>query len=180
MPLRKCRMVAMKKILLVKILGSIALATSLLGIFVAVGGNLNLFNQNRTPIKPLASEKKNNSDNSNQPKYSFYDELKQRKTELEQTQQATEEGGQASKQVSSDNNEDSRLYLIQVGAFRDKSDAETVENKLKKLGYKTQIRKPNSMFLVQTGPYKGKNLAKSTEQKLTKQKFPTLIKLYNQ
>lgn len=164
-----------KKIFLVKILGSIALAMTLLGIFVAIGGNLNLFNQHRTPIKPMQSTEQSSS--GNKPKYSFYDELKQRKTALEEKQEeAVAENNGETKQEDSDDN---RLYLVQVGAFRDKGDAETVVAKLKKLGYQSKIVKPNNMHLVQTGPFKGKLLANSMEEKLKKDNFPTLIKRYN-
>ncbi len=169
----------MKKILLIKVLGSVALITSLLGIFIAISGNLNLFGQQRTPIKPLIkTEKDGGGNNGNKPKYSFYNELKQRKTELDSNANANSQPAAQNNQRTPAN--DSRLYVVQVGAYSQKSDAEKTASKVSKLGYKSRVVKPRGMDLVQAGPFKGRALADSQEKKLKAASFPTLIKVYNQ
>lgn len=157
-----------KRYPLVKFSGSIALLLTVAGVLLAVGGQLDfLGNERKQTVKAapvtatIPDEKK--------PKYSFYEQLKKRATEVDQS-------APISSQTTTDNSGDERNYVVQVGAYARQSDANKVKKKLENLGYPARVVKPNSRFLVQAGPIKGRKKAQSIEKRLRNQQMDTLIK----
>ncbi len=156
-----------------KFTGSIALVLSTIGILLATGGQLNFLGNTRP--ESAATLPKSQTE-INKPKYSFYDELKKRKIEVDNMKNKA--GAQNTAAPSSDKKSDSSnfSYVVQVGAFSKKADANVIKNKLEKLGYGARIVKGGRKLLVQTTPIKGKEKAFAIEKKLKKQNFPTLVK----
>lgn len=157
-----------------KFIGSIALVLSTLGVLLAVGGQLNFLGNARPDAtlvkKPTVVEK------GKGPKYSFYDELKKRKVEVDQQSIATIREDDSDKVAINADDNDTDRYIVQIGAFISESDAKRTQVKAENLGYPIRIIKRGRHYLVQIGPFNGKKLAYTTEKKLKKQKFPTLVK----
>src|SRR5690606_39083053 len=61
------------------------------------------------------------------------------------------------------------LYRVQVGAFKNKSNADALKAKLEKDGYSTYMVQADGLYKVQTGAFKNKsnaeNLAKELKSK---------------
>lgn len=60
------------------------------------------------------------------------------------------------------------LYKVQVGAYKEKANAEKVASKLKKAGFNTAIIKENGYFKVQCGAFANKENADKLVSKLAK------------
>ncbi len=166
----------MNKILKIKLIGSLVLGVTLFGILLAVGGQLNFLGQERN--KDIEFDEKNYKTDNNKPKYTFYDELKQRKLEVQS--EVSEKFYANSEAVKKKNKEnENKKYVIQVGAFKSDVDAYKVKKQVEKLGYEARVINSGSRFLTQAGPLKGRKKAKQIELRLKKQKFPTLLKLVN-
>lgn len=160
-----------KKYTVIKFGGSIALALTVVGVLLSAGGQLDFLGSDEPQIVPPVITHKEKKKDEETPKYSFYDELKKRKTELDNKYKSSS----VKNVVGSDNNK----YVVQVGAFRIKADAEKVKGEIASLGYPVLLAKSTSnKFLVQAGPFKGRNHAVQVEKKLIRQKFDTLIKLH--
>lgn len=67
------------------------------------------------------------------------------------------------------------LYKVQVGAYKEKANAEKVASKLKKAGFNTAIIKENGYFKVQCGAFANKENADKLINKLTKVGYGTPI-----
>ena len=67
------------------------------------------------------------------------------------------------------------LYKVQVGAYKEKANAEKVASKLKKAGFNTAIIKENGYFKVQCGAFANKENADKLINKLTKIGYGTPI-----
>lgn len=158
----------------VKFLGSVVLLLSVAGVLLAVGGQLNFIGQERpqtakTAVQPASSG------SGKQPKYSFYEDLKNRKTELDKTEK---QHSIAQKSLTENTSQDSgtTLYWVQIGAFSKEKDASKIKNQAEMLGFAARVAKGGSKYLAQAGPFSGKKAASIAQKQLRKAKFPTLIK----
>ncbi len=150
-----------------KFVGSLALVLSTAGVLLAVGGQLNFLGNKRPQV---AATKMSAPKSTKQPKYSFYDELKRRKTEIENGKVRTVTETEATPSTKN------YRYVVQVGAFANARDAGKVKKQVEDLGYPARVVKGGSKYLAQAGPFKGKKKAVAIEKNLQGKKFPTLIK----
>ncbi len=149
------------------------------GILFAVVGQMNFLGNERKPIEsvkqavqpagfveaPIIKETK-------KPKYSFYNELKKRKTELGI-------GGQGASQAfrhTASTSAGGHSYVVQVGAFNKPGDARRMRQKVESLGYSVRIIPIRNKYLTQAGPFQGLRNAKTAERRLRGQRLDTLIK----
>lgn len=157
----------------VKFFAAIALVLTVAGILLAIGGQLDfLGNERRQVTQSVAVAPATKK--TNKPKYSFYDELKKRKTELEQSGKVVTSTHHV---ASSRPTNDKRQYVVQVGAFSKKNDANRMKTTIEKLGYPGRVVKSSSnKYLTQAGPFAGKVKAQSVEKRLRLQRMDTLLK----
>lgn len=156
--------------ILMKFSGSVALLLTIVGILLAVGGQLDFLGTERAePAKPTTAL----VNNENKPKYSFYNELKQRKAELDTRRSSQKIVPTASQPTAAEEN---YRYVVQVGAFTYQKDADTVKRRVENLGYPARVVKGGRKLLVQAGPFIGKQNANDAEKRFRGQKMDTLIK----
>lgn len=153
-----------------KFVGSAVLLLSTLGVLMAVLGQLNFIGNARP--EPVALKKQDKT-NKNKPKYSFYDELKKRKTEVDNHKPRAKEQTTRNNQTKNTN---TYRYVVQVGAFSKEADANRTKQKLLDLGYPARVVKGRRKYLAQVGPLDGKSKAYQTEKQLKSKKYPTLVK----
>lgn len=173
----------------VKFSGSLSLLFTIVGVLFAIVGQLNFLGNERQSIEvvkksvqpagfveaPIIKESK-------KPKYSFYDELKKRKTELGIGDKGVSRAFRHTASTSEgDSNEDNTNeggtgYVVQVGAFKKSSDAQKIKKKVESLGYSVRIVPLRDKYLTQAGPFKGLRNAKKAERRLRGQRLDTLIK----
>lgn len=153
-----------------KLSGSVALLLSVIGVLLAVGGQLDFIGQER-PQTATATVKPQSVPDVSQPKYSFYEDLKKRKTELNEAQKQ-----QIAAQTNTDPMAEVYRYMVQIGAFSRQTDADKIKQRAKAMGFSVKIVKGGSKYLVQTGPFRGKTAANTAEKTLQAAKFPTLIR----
>ena len=67
------------------------------------------------------------------------------------------------------------LYRVQVGAYKDKKNAEAQAEKLKKAGFDCFIKYVNGLYKVQVGAYKEKKNAEAQAKKLESKGFKNYI-----
>lgn len=152
-----------------KLSGSIALLLSVLGVLLAVGGQLDFIGQERPQTATAIITPK--SADGLQPKYSFYEDLKKRKTELDDAAKQ-----QIAAQANVNPTTEEYHYMVQIGAFSRQSDANKVKQQAESLGFAARVVKGGSKYLTQAGPFRGKKAAKAAEKTLQAAKLPTLIK----
>ena len=124
---------------------------------------------------------------SGQPKYSFYDELQRRSEEVRSENSA--KPAPAAKTEKTDNKAEKKPrsptvkganYRIQVGAFKDKTQAEQMRKKAALGDLPVEIiYGENKHYLVLVGPYASKDQAIGIQKKLEGQNMSTLLKTYN-
>ena len=124
---------------------------------------------------------------SGQPKYSFYNELQRRSEEVRSENSA--KPAPAAKTEKTDNKAEKKPrsptikganYRIQVGAFKDKTQAEQMRKKETLNGLPVEIiYGENKHYLVLIGPYASKDQAIGIQKKLEGQNMSTLLKTYN-
>ena len=124
---------------------------------------------------------------SGQPKYSFYDELQRRSEEVRSENSA--KPAPAAKTEKTDNKAEKKPrsptvkganYRIQVGAFKDKAQAEQMRKKETLNGLPVEIiYGENKHYLVLIGPYASKDQAIGIQKKLEGQSMQTLLKTFN-
>ena len=120
-----------------------------------------------------------------QPKYSFYDELQRRSEEVRSENSAKP----APKADKTDSKAEKKPrspavkganYRIQVGAFKDKAQAEQMRKKEALNGLPVEIiYGENKHYLVLIGPYASKDQAIGIQKKLEGQSMQTLLKTFN-
>lgn len=152
-----------------KFSGSIALLLSVIGVLLAAGGQLDFIGQERPQtataiITPTSSGEQ-------QPKYSFYEDLKKRKTALDDKAKQ-----QIAAQVNVNPMTEEYNYMVQIGAFSHQSDANKVRQQAESLGFAARVVKGGTKYLTQTGPFRGKKAATAAEKKLQAAKLPMLIR----
>ncbi len=150
-----------------KFAGSLVLLLSTVGVLLAAGGQLNFLGNER----PEEIDEIKVQSSGEQAKYSFYDELKKRKIEIDNASQYNAKPQEKSKK----NSNDKTRYVVQVGAFSYKKDADRIRLQVKTLGYPVQISKSNK-YLVQVGPFVGKTKTYQIEKQLKGQGLPTLVR----
>lgn len=171
---------------MVKAAGSLALLLTVAGLLLAIGGQFDFLGNKRpeavaiTPAREYHLETK--------AKYTFYDELKRRKTEIDgsNAQAAASRTLQVGKPpvLSPSVKEQSQVgdqvqYVVQVGAFSRKVDAEKIKKQVVSMGYPGRVVRGvtgGRKFLAQAGPLTGRASAVAAEQSLKGQGLPTLIK----
>ncbi|MGY0399295.1 MAG: SPOR domain-containing protein [Ostreibacterium sp.] len=160
----------------VKFIGTIVLALSVAGVLLAVGGQLNfLGNEKRLDYsKTIKTVRSAGSDT--QPKYSFYNELKKRKVEIDNEEKLATSKIKTLKSTSTQKATQNYQYVIQVGAFSQQSDANKIKSKVEKLGFPAKVIKSHQKYLTQVGPFKSKEATFSVEERLKKNKLPTLVR----
>ena len=120
-----------------------------------------------------------------QPKYSFYNELQRRSEEVRSENNAKP----AAKADKGDNKAEKKPrspavkganYRIQVGAFKDKAQAEQMRKKEALNGLPVEIiYGENKHYLVLIGPYASKDQAADIQKKLENNNLKTLLKTFN-
>ena len=135
----------------------------------------------KPPRPAVASE----SRKPGQPKYSFYDELQRRSEEVRSENSAKP----APKADKTDSKAEKKPrspavkganYRIQVGAFKDKAQAEQMRKKETLNGLPVEIiYGENKHYLVLIGPYASKDQAIGIQKKLEGQSMQTLLKTFN-
>ena len=124
---------------------------------------------------------------SGQPKYSFYNELQRRSEEVRSENSA--KPAPAAKTEKTDNKAEKKPrsptvkganYRIQVGAFKDKTQAEQMRKKAALGDLPVEvIYGENKHYLVLIGPYASKDQAIGIQKKLEGQSMQTLLKTFN-
>ena len=122
---------------------------------------------------------------SGQPKYSFYNELQRRSEEVRA--EAAAPAAKTDKPAAAKTEKKPRPptvkganYRIQVGAFKDKAQAEQMRKKETLNGLPVEIiYGENKHYLVLIGPYASKDQAIGIQKKLEGQNMSTLLKTYN-
>ncbi len=156
-----------------KFIGSLVLLVSTAGVLLAIGGQLNFLGNKRPEQAPVVKAQ----DSGEKAKYSFYDELKRRKTEVDRVPRIvgseTQVSGYGSR--SGDITNPRIRYMIQVGAFSYVKDANLIKARVRALGYPVQINKSHK-YLVQVGPFIGKEKTYRIEGLLKDKGFPTLVR----
>ena len=135
----------------------------------------------KPPRPPVASEPRK----PGQPKYSFYDEL-QRRSEEVRSENSAKPAPKAEKIDGKTEKKPRSLtvkganYRIQVGAFKDKAQAEQMRKKETLNGLPVEvIYGENKHYLVLIGPYASKDQAIGIQKKLEGQNMSTLLKTFN-
>ncbi|PID65930.1 MAG: hypothetical protein CR975_05410 [Gammaproteobacteria bacterium] len=149
-----------------KFIGSAALVMTTLGVLLAILGQLDFIGNPRP--ENVSVKKQQPISNNNRPKYSFYDELKKRKVELDNQRNLST--------VETKKQNNHYYYVVQVGALSKQADANKQKKTLESLGYSVRILQTKRKYLIQVGPLKGKQLAIETEKTLKSKKYQTLIK----
>lgn len=140
----------------------------------------------KPPRPAVASE----SRKPGQPKYSFYDELQRRSEEVRSENSAKPApAAKTEKTEKTDNKAEKKPrsltvkganYRIQVGAFKDKAQAEQMRKKETLNGLPVEvIYGENKHYLVLIGPYASKDQALGIQKKLEGQSMQTLLKTFN-
>ncbi len=166
-----------------KFIGSAALIITTLGLLLSILGQLDFIGSERSETVAVKTQQKSDD----KPKYSFYNELKKRKVEVDEkkgtvTNRAmsvapTKKGESHNKSENNkDKSKNASQYVVQAGALSQKNDAERVKQSLIKLGYAVRIVKLGRKHLVQVGPLQGKKTAITVERELKSKNYPTLIK----
>lgn len=122
---------------------------------------------------------------SGQPKYSFYNELQRRSEEVRA--EAAAPAAKTDKPAAAKAEKKPRPptvkganYRIQVGAFKDKTQAEQMRKKAALGDLPVEvIYGENKHYLVLVGPYASKDQAIGIQKKLEGQNMSTLLKTYN-
>ena len=122
---------------------------------------------------------------SGQPKYSFYNELQRRSEEVRA--EAAAPAAKTDKPTAAKTAKKPRpptvkgaKYRIQVGAFKDKTQAEQMRKKVALGDLPVEIiYGENKHYLVLVGPYASKDQAIGIQKKLEGQNMSTLLKTYN-
>ena len=122
---------------------------------------------------------------SGQPKYSFYNELQRRSEEVRA--EAAAPAAKTDKPAAAKTEKKPRPptvkganYRIQVGAFKDKTQAEQMRKKETLNGLPVEIiYGENKHYLVLVGPYASKDQAIGIQKKLEGQSMQTLLKTFN-
>ena len=128
----------------------------------------------KPPRPPVAGETRK----PGQPKYSFYDEL-QRRSEEVRSENSAKPAPKAEKKPRSPAVKGAN-YRIQVGAFKDKAQAEQMRKKEALNGLPVEIiYGENKHYLVLIGPYASKDQAIGIQKKLEGQSMQTLLKTFN-
>ena len=140
----------------------------------------------KPPRPAVASE----SRKPGQPKYSFYDELQRRSEEVRsENNTKPAPAAKTEKTEKTDNKAEKKPrsltvkganYRIQVGAFKDKAQAEQMRKKETLNGLPVEvIYGENKHYLVLIGPYASKDQALGIQKKLEGQSMQTLLKTFN-
>lgn len=79
------------------------------------------------------------------------------------------------KTIGGCNNENGILYRVQVGAFRDRENADDLLNELKSQGFPAFIIINNGIYKVQSGAFKNLDNAVKMEEKLNRLNYNTFI-----
>lgn len=123
--------------------------------------------------EPAAPARENGRDaGQRKARYSFYDELKKRSNEVQAEVEAK------SKELATAPAVKGAYYRVQVGAFKEKEQAERLRARLILRDYPVTIVQSNHFHLVQVGPYQKREEAQKIEETLKKSGFNVLLKKF--
>lgn len=154
---------------------------SIMGIAVFVGYNLGIKKHDAgadahyvapSEAQPSAEADDERARAQRKAKYSFYDELKKRSGEVQAEVESK------SKELAAVPVGKGVYYRVQVGAFKEKEQAERLRARLILRDYPVTIVQSNSFHLVQVGPYQQREEAKKIESNLKKSGFNVLLKKF--
>ena len=122
-----------------------------------------------------------------QPKYTFYNELQRRTDEVKAEAATTKPAATKGDKTANKAEKKPRTpviknanYRIQVGAFKDKAQAEQMRKKEILSGLPVEVTYgENKHYLVLVGPYASKDQAVGIQKKLESQNMQTLLKTFN-
>ena len=121
-----------------------------------------------------------------QPKYTFYNELQRRTDEVKAEATAKPAATKGDKTANKAEKKPrtpvvkNANYRIQVGAFKDKAQAEQMRKKEILNGLPVEVvYGENKHYLVLVGPYASKDQAVGIQKKLESQNMQTLLKTFN-
>ncbi len=123
-----------KKYTVIKFGGSIALALTVVGVLLSAGGQLDFLGSDEPQIVPPVITHKEKKKDEETPKYSFYDELKKRKTELDNKYKSSSVKPVLLAKSTSNK------FLVQAGPFKGRNHAVQVEKKLIRQKFDTLIK----------------------------------------
>lgn len=107
-----------------------------------------------------------------QAKYSFYDELKKRNSEVQAEVEAK------SRALDNTTATKGTYYRVQVGAFKEQEQADRLRARLILRDYPVTILRSDNFHLVQVGPYQSREEAQKAEESLKKSGFKVLLKKF--
>lgn len=107
-----------------------------------------------------------------QAKYSFYDELKKRNSEVQAEVEAK------SRAMDKADVGKGTYYRVQVGAFKEQEQADRLRARLILRDYPVTILRSDNFHLVQVGPYQNREEAQKVEESLKKSGFKVLLKKF--
>ncbi|UJF23651.1 SPOR domain-containing protein [Suttonella sp. R2A3] len=117
-------------------------------------------------------EQPKNTDQNNDARYDFYQELAHRRAEVDaEIERKTEETN-----VITDM--EGNYFRVQVGAFREKEQADRMRARMILRDYPVTIVQSGQFYLVQVGPYQEKAYAQTIQKRLQRQGVDTLLKAY--
>lgn len=133
-------------------------------------------NPTPTPVSTQAEAPPAESPSSDKPtsnaRYDFYQELTHRRAEVDaEIERKSEENA-----VTTDMR--GNYFRVQVGAFREKEQADRMRARMILRDYPVTIVQSGSFYLVQVGPYQEKAYAQSVQKRLQREGVDTLLKSY--
>ena len=154
---------------------------SILGVAVLIAYNLGVRDEEeplRRVTQPApaqdnaAQQPQPSAAQQRQAKYSFYDELKKRNSEVQ--------AEVAAKTRALENTPAAKgtYYRVQVGAFKEEEQADLLRARLILRDYPVTVLRSDNYHLVQVGPYQDREEARKVEESLKKSGFKVLLKKF--
>lgn len=152
-----------------RILGGLIML-SVIGVVVLIFYKLSVGDEaeaRKRPPPPAAPQT-----TQRQAKYSFYDELKKRNSEVQAEVEAK------SRAMDKADVGKGTYYRVQVGAFKEQEQADRLRARLILRDYPVTILRSDNFHLVQVGPYQNREEAQKVEESLKKSGFKVLLKKF--
>lgn len=155
---------------------------SVMGVAVLIAYNLGRGDEERRDdghnprpdmqVQAPAEQTPRQADNAHRAKYSFYDQLKKRNSEVQAEVAAKTQALDNAPAVKG------TYYRVQVGAFKEADQADRLRARLILRDYPVTILQSNNFHLVQVGPYQDREEAQKAEQSLKQSGFKVLLKKF--
>lgn len=148
----------------------VALILALIGLFK---NNETIFNPpKKAPAQRIEAEEPTNArpDPPEKVKFDFYDRLLQRRNQLNEYDPKKPSPYLDKKNI--------RSFRVQIGAFKEKKQAEALLTKMKKAGHEMLMVQGKGYWLVQIVNLKDEKTARALAKKLKEQGMDTVVKQY--